>query len=218
MDSKFIFHRLVLLFFVLSLLIVGELRAEDVQLENSIENKEANGSSKGQEDKLPFAIPTDTKKLPEYALIVTNKGPFEIKIFRDLVPVSSANLKYLVEKGIYEGVKFHRYVPGFVLQGGDPTGTTIGGPGWSLPPEMHPDIKHVRGTIGWARTAGKNNPERRSNASQFYICLEPQPRLDGFYSPFGVVVDGMDTVLRLRPGDKILKIKFPKEYLKEAVR
>lgn len=161
--------------------------------------------------KLPFTVPKDSSELPEYALVITTKGPFEIKLFRERTPISVANFKHLAEKNIYEGTEFHRYIPDFVIQGGDPTGTTRGGPGWTLPQEIDPDVSHVRGTLGWARRPSQTNPERRSNGSQFYISLTPQPRLDGFYTVFGVVVRGMENVDRLRVGDKILKIKFPRE-------
>ena len=192
--------------------IEDELSPEELELLKQQEEPEL---SLAEQENLPFQVPEETSKLPEYALIVTTKGPFEVKLFRNLTPISVANFKHLIEKGTYEGVAFHRYVPGFVIQGGDPTGTERGGPGWTLPPEMNSEIHHVRGTIGWARKSGKRNPERRSNGSQFYVCLQPQPRLDGFYTAFGVVVKGMENVDNLRPGDKILKVKLPLDYRQE---
>ena len=158
---------------------------------------------------LPYQVPQDTSSLPDYALVITTKGPFEVKLFRDLTPASVANFEYLGKQGFYEGLMFHRYVKNFVIQGGDPLGNGKGGPGWRMLPEIHPDIHHVVGTIGWARKSENRNPQRLSSGSQFYICLSPQPRLDGFYSAFGVVVKGMENVVRLRKGDKILKVRFP---------
>lgn len=174
------------------------------------EQSAASSGEQGQKEKQPpYTVPDDPSKLPQYALLITSKGPIEIKLYRELAPESVANFEYLAKSGFYEGLTFHRYLKDFVIQGGDPLGTGKGGPGWSLAPNFHPDIQHVQGTIGWARKQGVHNPERRSNGSQFYICLSAQPRLDGFYTAFGVVVQGMQNALRLRKGDKILKIRFP---------
>ncbi len=183
-------------------------KKEELNLESLLGTEDPRDAELKQ---LPFAVPDDPNKLPDTALVITTKGPFEVKLFRNRTPISIANFQHLGKKGIYEGVAFHRYIPNFVIQGGDPTGTTRGGPGWSLPQEIDPDVSHVRGTIGWARRPAQSNPERKSNGSQFYICLTPQPRLDGFYTAFGVVIRGMENVDRLRPGDKILKVRFPRD-------
>ena len=116
-----------------------------------------------------------------------------------------------MQQGIYNGVAFHRYEPGFIIQGGDPTGTRKGGPGWALPPEINDRLRHTRGTVGWARLADQVNPERRSSGSQFYITLAPTSGVDGFYTIFAQVVAGMDNVDQLRPGDKILSVRLPKK-------
>lgn len=168
---------------------------------------------KEEQDKLPFEVPEDPLMLPPTALVETTKGPFELKLYRRLAPISVTNFEYLGRKGIYNGVEFHRYVPGFVIQGGDPTGTRKGGPGWTLPPEMNDTLRHVRGTVGWARLPAEVNPERRSNGSQFYITLKAAPHIDGFYTIFGQVIRGMENVDRLRPGDKIHTVRFPKKDL-----
>lgn len=164
-----------------------------------------------EEESLPFPKPNNPDLLPTHALVETTKGPFEIKFYREQAPISVANFEYVSKKGIYKGVAFHRYVPGFVIQGGDPTGTKKGGPGWTLPPEMSDRLRHVRGSIGWARLSAEVNPGRRSNGSQFYITLKEAPRIDGFYTIFARVVSGMKNVDRLRPGDKILSVRFPKK-------
>ena len=165
---------------------------------------------------LPFKVPDNLEELPTHALFITTKGPFEVKLFRKYAPMSVANLKYLAEKGFYEGVGFHRYVPNFVIQGGDPTNTGKGGPGYTLPAEIDKDVHHVLGTVGWARLPAKSNPGRRSSGSTFYVCLSRQPGLDGFYTAFGVVVRGMENVNRLRIGDKILKVRLPRTDLEST--
>lgn len=195
--------RTIPILFVLLCLSVGSVHAQTEPHPAYVED------TKG----LPFTVPADLTNLPEYALMITTKGPIEIRLYRERTPISVANFVHLVNKNFYEGVGFHRYIPDFVIQGGDPTGTGKGDPGWSLPQEIDSEIHHIRGTIGWARKPEKNNPERRSNGSQFYICLSPQQGLDGFYTAFGVVVRGMENVDRLRPGDKVLKIRFPRPDL-----
>lgn len=167
------------------------------------------------ENLLPFKVPVDTAKLPESALIETNKGPFEIKFYRTQAPVSVRNFEYLAKTGFYDGVLFHRYVPGFVIQGGAPKGQQKGGPGWSLPPEINSRLLHAKGSVGWARVPSASNPERLSDGSQFYITLEPRSDLDGFYTIFAQVVAGMRNVEMLRQGDKILRIRFPKKELSD---
>jgi peptidyl-prolyl cis-trans isomerase B (cyclophilin B) len=169
-----------------------------------------------EEEKLPFTVPADYKEMPATALLETTQGSFEIEFHRRETPVSVANFEYLGRKGVFNGTEFHRYVPEFVIQGGDPTHTGKGGPGWTLPPEISDRVHHVRGSLGWARLPAEVNPERRSNGSQFYITLNPASNLDGFYTVFATVIRGFDTVQRLREGDKILTVKFPKQSKKQA--
>lgn len=159
------------------------------------------------EDKLPFDEPKDPNALPEYATVETNKGSFKIKFYRDVAPITVANFLYLGKKGFYNNLLFHRYVPGFVIQGGDPQGNGKGGPGWTLPPE-YSQIPHRVGSVGMARRPSPINPERRSNGSQFYICLTESRHLDGLYTVFGEVVEGMDNVRKLRQGDSIVGVTF----------
>ena len=159
--------------------------------------------------KLPFSIPKDPQTLPQTALIVTEKGDFEIEFYREEAPITVRNFEYLGRKGFYKNLTFHRYVPNFVIQGGDPLGTGKGGPGYSIPPE-NSDLRHIRGSLGMARLPSEVNPERNSNGSQFYICLGSAPHLDGLYTVFARVINGLENVDRLRPGDRILEVKFPK--------
>ncbi len=131
--------------------------------------------------------------------IKTTQGTIVVELFSD-VPVTTKNFVDLVSKGFYNGLTFHRYVPGFVIQGGDPTGTGNGGSDKTIPLEIT-DHKHVAGALGMART---NDPN--SATSQFYICLGDLPSLDGNYCIFGKVIKGMDNVMKLRQGDKMLKV------------
>jgi peptidyl-prolyl cis-trans isomerase B (cyclophilin B) len=119
------------------------------------------------------------------------------------------NFEYLGRKNFYNKLGFHRYVENYVIQGGDPDGTGKGGPKYTLPPETS-ELKHRRGVLGMARLGNILNPERRSNGSQFYICLKDSPHLDGFYTIFAEVIDGMETVDKLRIGDQIIRIRFPR--------
>jgi peptidyl-prolyl cis-trans isomerase B (cyclophilin B) len=161
------------------------------------------------EDISPLVSAKSPSLLPGTALFQTNKGSFEIAFFREQAPLTVGNFQQLAEKGFYNNMPFQVFEPGFILQTGDPTGTGNGGPGYDLPGEFS-DIKHLQGTVSMARLRSKMNPERRSNGSQFFICLSKSPHLDGLYSAFARVIEGMDVVNSLRVGDKILKIKFPR--------
>ena len=151
----------------------------------------------------PFKLPalSDVRKI-RHAVITTNRGPIYIDLYPDSAPWHVANFKYLADKGFYRGLKFHLVYDEYIVQGGDPTGTGSGGPGYSLPPEFNQQ-KHVAGTLGMARISGSNNPERRSNGSQFHILMREAPKMDSGYTIFGRVVNGMKTVRRLRLGDTI---------------
>jgi cyclophilin family peptidyl-prolyl cis-trans isomerase len=97
-------------------------------------------------------------------------------------------------------------VPDFVVQGGDPDGTGTGGPGYTVPAEIDKKEHHLRGSVATARTGDQVNPQRASSGSQFYICLEPQPGLDGDYTIFGAVISGMEVVDQIHKGDKMKTI------------
>ncbi len=120
-----------------------------------------------------------------------------------------ANFETLVNKGFYNGLTWHRVVPDFVIQGGDPDGTGAGGPGYTVPAEIKE--KHLRGSLATARQGDEVNPTRASSGSQFYICLQPQPGLDGQYTVFGGVIKGMDAVDQIQKGDHMKKITLAKE-------
>ncbi len=143
------------------------------------------------------------------ARIKTSKGDVICELYADKAPLSVTNFKYLADNGYYDGLTFHRVVPNFVVQGGDPTGTGTGGPGYTIPAEIGP--KHTKGALAWARTGDEVNPERRSSGSQFYITLKATPFLDGAYSVFGQTIDGMEVVEQIRQGDVIETIEITAE-------
>ncbi len=146
-----------------------------------------------------------------YATITTERGTIVIELYPKVAPKTVENFETLVKKGFYNGLTFHRVVPDFVVQGGDPDGTGMGGPGYTVPAEIDPNEHHLRGSVATARTGDDVNPSRASSGSQFYICLEPQPGLDGQYTIFGGVVKGMDVVDKIKKGDHMEKITLSNE-------
>lgn len=143
------------------------------------------------------------------AVIKTSKGTITAELFPKDAPLSVTNFKHLADGGFYKGLTFHRVVPGFVVQGGDPTGTGSGGPGYTIPSEIK--MPHKKGALAWARTGDAVNPERRSSGSQFYITLEATPFLDGQYTVFGQTISGMDVVDKIAQGDTIESVEVKAE-------
>jgi len=141
------------------------------------------------------------------ATIVTDKGNIVAELYQD-TPEGLNNFVTLALNGYYDGLTFHRVEPGFVIQGGDPLGAGDGGPGYTIPAEIN--HLHPRGALAWARTGDQINPERRSSGSQFYITLDEVSFLDGAYSVFGYVIEGMDVVDKIAVGDKIQRIDIAK--------
>ncbi len=139
------------------------------------------------------------KKSPR-AVIEMDAGKIVIEFYEQDAPETVANFVKLAEKGFYDGLSFHRVVPSFVVQGGDPKGDGSGGPGYTIKDEFN-SRKHLTGTVAMARTPAPN-----SAGSQFYICLGPQPALDGKYTVFGQVIDGMDIVMKIKRGDIMKKV------------
>ncbi|MCS7258005.1 MAG: peptidylprolyl isomerase [candidate division WOR-3 bacterium] len=128
-------------------------------------------------------------------------GKIKILLYTKEAPKTCENFIKLAKQGFYNGLTFHRVIPGFVVQGGDPKGDGTGGPGYTIPAEISPNLKHIRGTVACARLPDQVNPEKASSGSQFYICHQPAPHLDGNYTIFGQVVEGMEVV------DKIAQVK-----------
>ncbi len=149
------------------------------------------------------------------AVIETGKGTIECVLDEERAPGHCQNLIELAKKGFYDGLTFHRVVPGFVIQGGDPNGDGSGGPGYRIPAEIA--LIHHKGALAMARTGDQINPKRESSGSQFYICLEAQQNLDGKYSVFGFTIKGMDVVKRITKGDKIKTVKIEKRTLDSRI-
>lgn len=123
-----------------------------------------------------------------------NGKTIEIELYPEIAPISCENFEKLVNDGFYDGLTFHRVIPGFMIQGGCPLGTGTGGPGWQIKGEfaangVKNDLKHTRGVLSMARSMMPN-----SAGSQFFIMHEDAPHLDGQYAAFGKVVSGMETV------------------------
>ncbi len=119
----------------------------------------------------------------------TNKGVFVAEMFEDKAPLTTKNFIELVEKGFYDGIIFHRVIDGFMIQGGDPTGTGMGGPGYKIKDEFGEGLKHDDEGILSMANAGPT-----TGGSQFFITLAPTPWLNGHHAIFGKVVEGMDVV------------------------
>jgi cyclophilin family peptidyl-prolyl cis-trans isomerase len=156
--------------------------------------------------------------MAEYLILELKDGPVKIKLRSDLAPNHVERIKTLAGRGFYDGVVFHRVIPGFMAQTGDPTGTGSGG---SELPDLKAEFsneKHVKGTVSAARTANPNSAN-----SQFYICFDDAPWLDRQYTVWGQVVEGMDHVDNIKKGgehnngaiagepDKILKAHIEAE-------
>jgi cyclophilin family peptidyl-prolyl cis-trans isomerase len=131
------------------------------------------------------------------AVIETAKGVIKFTLHEDLAPITTANFIGLAQNKFYDGLKFHRVEPNFVIQGGCPYGTGTGGSGKNIPLEVTPNLKHGEaGAVAMARSSDPN-----SASSQFYITLGPTPFLDGNYAVFGRVAEGLDVVRRIVVGD-----------------
>lgn len=137
------------------------------------------------------------------ATISTDHGDVNLDLFVKEAPLTVNNFVFLAQDGFYNGVLFHRVIPGFMAQGGDPTGTGRGGPGYQFDDEVSPrnvPHRHEEGSLSMAN-AGLN-----TNGSQFFICYAPQAHLDGKHTVFGKVTSGMDVVRKLKNGDKMNKV------------
>ena len=147
------------------------------------------------------AIDADKKMANKIAIIETDKGTIKFELFEDKAPITTKNFIELAESGFYDGLTFHRVEASFVIQGGDPRGDGTGGSEKTIPLEIHPELKHVKGAVAMAR-----KPDPNSATSQFYITLADTPFLDGNYAVFGKVVEGTDVVESIALGDKMNKV------------
>ena len=139
-----------------------------------------------------------------FGTIRTEKGDIVVELDALYAPLHVNNFVFLARQGFYDGLTFHRHVPGFVIQGGDPSATGKGGPGYTVPAEI--GLPHVEGALAMARLGDNINPEKKSSGSQFYITLAATHQLDGGYSVFGKVIEGLDVVMKLTQGDLILRM------------
>ncbi len=166
----------------------------------------------------PFTLPhKESLQRFRSAVIQTNKGEFLVELFPQTAPWHVANFKYLADKGFYRNIRFHLFKEnetgdGWIVQGGDPTGTGNGGPGYNLNPEFS-ELKHEKGVLGMSRRMDDINPERLSNGSQFHILLADAPHMDRKYTIFGRVIDGIEIAEKLREGDTIKNVKV---YVKQS--
>lgn len=187
------------------------------------------GAQPGVETTMP---PSDAEEgteepsveITQVAVLATSKGVMKLEFYPDVAPEHVANFIKLAEDGFYDGQKWHRVVPGFVIQAGDPQTKDVsaavvqrvadnmaqagdppigtGGPGYSIDAEFN-SRPHLRGTLSMARS---NDPD--SAGSQFYICIAAQPGLDGQYTVFGQVVEGDDVIDKIQVGDSIESVKI----------
>lgn len=163
---------------------------------------------KAGEDKMQFNEPSKSMTFEQgktYQVIIhSSKGDITCQLNPSEAPLSVTNFIQLAQGGFYNGLAFHRVVPNFVIQGGDPEGTGRGGPGYTVPAEIK--LPHIQGALAWARLPDNVNPKKRSSGSQFYITLEKIPYLDGEYTVFGQTIGGFDVVKKIEQGDVIKSI------------
>jgi len=165
------------------------VKTQTTQTQNEVKKDSIKTETKDSETK------KDDKKL-DYVKFETSMGTFKAKLFSKEAPITTENFRGLVEKGFYNGIIFHRIIDGFMIQGGDPTGTGRGGSGTTIKDEFGPGLKHSKKGILSMANAGPN-----TGTSQFFITLAPTPHLDGKHAIFGEIVEGMSIV------EKIGKVK-----------
>lgn len=142
----------------------------------------------------------------------TNKGDIELALYPSKAPVTVANFLNLIQRGYYKGISFHRVIPDFMIQGGDPTGTGMGGPGYEFEDECTPDLKHDGPGILSMANRGPG-----TNGSQFFITHVATPHLNGRHTVFGKVLKGQDIVNAIAGGDKIKDIRILDKPAADAV-
>ena len=161
-------------------------------------------NSQTKTDQKPVVIKKEKKKVEpikqvknRFVVIETTMGKIKGELFEDKAPVTTANFIKLVEKGFYNGVIFHRVIPNFMIQGGDPEGTGGGGPGYSIKDEFGVGLKHDKPGMFSMANSGPN-----TGGSQFFITTVPTPWLDGKHAIFGHVTEGMDIVLKIAAAER----------------
>jgi peptidyl-prolyl cis-trans isomerase B (cyclophilin B) len=174
---------------------------------NSDENTMVDTSKVNKYSAVPATLSADELK-GKVAVIKTDKGDISVELYGDIAPQTVSNFIFLANEKFYDGLVFHRREEGFVIQGGDPLGDGSGGPGYTVPAEISPKAKHILGALAMARRPDFVNPEKESSGSQFYITLAETDFLDGEYTVFGKVTDGMDIAERIQIGDQILGVEI----------
>ena len=154
-----------------------------------------------QWSKAPEMVIDSKKKYT--ATISTDKGDMVIELFADKTPKTVNNFVFLAREGFYDGTIFHRVIADFMVQGGDPTGTGRGGPGYRFADEFHPSLKHTKPGILSMANAGPG-----TNGSQFFITHIATPWLDGKHAVFGQITSGMDVLMSIPPRDP-MKPEYP---------
>lgn len=189
---------LVLLFFSVLIISCGkeEPKKEQIQdttkkIEQKMEEKKDTTAKQDTVKKEDEAVKEESKG-GDIMKLETTMGVIKIKMFTDKAPMTTKHISGLVKKGFYDGIIFHRVIDGFMLQTGDPTGTGRGGSGTRIKDEFGPGLKHNKAGIVSMANAGPNTGD-----SQFFICLGPQPHLDGKHAVFGEVISGMDVVQKI---------------------
>lgn len=162
-----------------------------------------------------YSAPPEMALAPDneyHAVFRTEQGDIRVRLFSERAPVTANNFAFLAREGYFDGTTFHRVIKGFMSQGGDPTGTGTGGPGYRIPDEFHPELRHDRPGLLSMANAGPN-----TGGSQFFITHAATPHLDDRHAIFGEVVEGMETVHALRerdpqrdrePGDEIKTVEI----------
>jgi peptidyl-prolyl cis-trans isomerase B (cyclophilin B) len=151
-------------------------------------------------------IPQKELMLMKVAIIETNRGAIRLKLHADKAPRTVANFEKLVQQGFYNGLKFHRVIPDFMIQTGCPKGTGTGGPGYTFKDEFHKDLKHDGPGVLSMANAGPN-----TNGSQFFITHLATPWLDNHHSVFGQVIEGQEIVNSIKQGDVMTTVTVAEE-------
>lgn len=154
-----------------------------------------------------FVVVPMTEAMDLKATLETSQGKIELQLFADDTPKTVANFVNLSERGYYDGLIFHRVIPDFMIQGGDPLGKGVGGPGYKFGDEIVDTLKHDTPGILSMANAGPG-----TNGSQFFITHVPTPWLDGKHTVFGKVLSGQDVVDKIQQGDKIEKVAITGDF------
>jgi cyclophilin family peptidyl-prolyl cis-trans isomerase len=155
----------------------------------------------------PPTMEIDPSKSYE-AVFMTEIGSFRVRLFPDQAPVTVNNFVFLAKQGYYDNTTFHRVLPGFMAQGGDPTGTGGGGPGYTFEDEFDPDLQFDRAGLLAMANRGPN-----TNGGQFFITFAPTPHLNGLHTIFGEVVEGADVLSSLKPRDPLANPSYQGDAL-----